>query len=170
MKLIFSLIFVTGLLAGMLFSTVLDSNKELGQVSSFSEVLPAVFATEPIPKESPANRVEQDKIFVYNDKVILEIQNAQWAQFTDTHSMEPTLNADSNAIELVPSSSAEIKVGDIVSYESEYAEGTFIHRVIEISSDENGWYAILKGDNNPYLDPGKIRFSQVRRVVIAIVY
>ena len=64
----------------------------------------------------------------------------------------------------------KIKVGDIVSYSSEYADGAIIHRVIGKNMDDNGVYFILKGDNNPSADPGKIRFSQIRRVVIAIVY
>jgi hypothetical protein len=33
-----------------------------------------------------------------------------------------------------------------------------------------GWYAIMKGDNLSYSDPGKIRFDQVQRVVIGILY
>ena len=64
----------------------------------------------------------------------------------------------------------EISVGDIVSYNSEYASGTIIHRVIEISEDEAGWFCRVKGDNNKDTDPGKIRFSQIQRIVVAIIY
>ena len=31
-------------------------------------------------------------------------------------------------------------------------------------------YFIMKGDNNPTSDPGKVRFSQMNRVLIAIIY
>lgn len=84
--------------------------------------------------------------------------------------MERVLNEHSNAIEVSPESESEIQVGDIISYSSEYAEGTIIHRVARIGSDDKGWYCIAKGDNNPSEDPGRIRFSQIERVVIAIIY
>ncbi|MCX6709821.1 MAG: hypothetical protein NTV63_02595 [Candidatus Woesearchaeota archaeon] len=125
---------------------------------------------EPITKQAPADRISESQIYVFNDKIIINLKNAEWASFTPTHSMEPVLNENSNAIEIVPVSEDEIKIGDIISYESEYAEGTIIHRVAKIGNDENGWYCIAKGDNNPSEDPGRIRFSQIRRVVVAIIY
>ena len=124
--------------------------------------------TDEVP--SPGDWVAENQIQVYSSQVILDVKNAEWATFTDTHSMEPVLSARSNAIEQVPTSPDQIKVGDIVSYDSEYADGTIIHRVIEKNSDSQGVYFTMKGDNNPFPDPGKIRFSQIRRVVIAIVY
>jgi Fe-S-cluster formation regulator IscX/YfhJ len=42
--------------------------------------------------------------------------------------------------------------------------------VIETGEDSNGWYAIFKGDNNPIRDPSKVRFSQIRRIVVAVIY
>ncbi|MEM0230670.1 MAG: signal peptidase I [Candidatus Woesearchaeota archaeon] len=119
---------------------------------------------------APPDRITEKQIYVFRDKVILDIPNAEWASFTPTHSMEPVLNENSNAIEVKPSSESEIQVGDIIAYRSEYAEGTIIHRVISIGSDEKGWFCIAKGDNNPNPDPGKIRFSQIESVVVAIIY
>jgi hypothetical protein len=121
-------------------------------------------------KASPSDWIKENQILVFNSQVILDLDNAEWATFTDTHSMEPVLSARSNAIEVRPKSTDDIQVGDIISYKSEYADGTIIHRVIEKSEDENGVYFILKGDNNPSPDPGKIRFEQIQRVVVAIVY
>ena len=64
---------------------------------------------------------------------------------------------------------SKIKIGDIVSYS--YVDGTtIIHRVAQIGNDENGWYAVAKGDNSSFADPDKVRFSQIKRVVVAIVY
>jgi uncharacterized protein (UPF0248 family) len=48
--------------------------------------------------------------------------------------------------------------------------GTIIHRVVKIGQDSEGWYAILKGDNLSQEDPEKVRFDQVQRVVVAIIY
>ncbi len=119
---------------------------------------------------SPSDWVKENQIGVYSSNIILDIKNAEWASFTDTHSMEPVLSSRANAIEIVPKTSDEVNVGDIVSYKSDYADGTIIHRVIEKSYDDKGVYFIMKGDNNPEADPGKIRFSQLQRVVVAVIY
>lgn len=119
---------------------------------------------------SPSDWVSESQIGVYSKNVILDIKNAEWATFTDTHSMEPVLSSRANAIEVVPKSVDEINVGDIVSYKSEYADGIIIHRVVSKGYDADGVYFIMKGDNNPTQDPGRVRFDQIQRVVVAIVY
>ena len=120
--------------------------------------------------DSPYDRIKESQIKVYKDKVVIEIEDAQWASFEDTNSMDPILDEGANAIQVIPKSYHDIHVGDIISYESEYAEGIFVHRVVKVGFDPDGWYCIAKGDNNPDLDPGKIRFSQIKKVVIAIIY
>jgi hypothetical protein len=121
-------------------------------------------------KPSPHNWIKQNEILVYDNEVILRVDNPEWAIFTDTKSMDPVIDSTSKAIEIVPQSKEEIHVGDIVAYESVYKDGVIAHRVIDISEDKDGWYATLKGDNNDYPDPGKIRFSQIKRIVVAIIY
>ena len=125
---------------------------------------------EPTEVSSPADRVKEDQILVSKERVVLNLQNAEWATFTDTNSMDPVLDAGANAIEVVPASEDELQVGDIAVYESEYADGLIIHRIVYRGEDEKGTYFIFKGDNNPASDPGRIRFSQVRKVVVAIIY
>ena len=83
--------------------------------------------------------------------------------------MDPVFDSESHLIQEVPLAASEINVGDIVSYESPLGF-SIVHRVIEIGNDEEGWYAILKGDNNPQPDPWKIRFDMVRRVTVMVVY
>jgi hypothetical protein len=126
----------------------------------------------PQPKEvaSPYDRIKEEQIHVYNDKVVIELNNAEWASFTNTNSMDPVLDEGANAIEVVPKSYNEIHAGDIVSYKSSYVEGTIIHRVKSVGYDPEGWYAIMQGDNNPTEDPEKVRFEQIRRIVVAIIY
>jgi len=116
------------------------------------------------------NRIKESQIKVYKDKVIIEIEDAQWASFEDTNSMDPIIDEGANAIQIVPKSYNDVHIGDIISYESEYADGIFIHRVVKVGFDPDGWYCIAKGDNNPEPDPGKIRFFQIKKVVIAIIY
>lgn len=119
---------------------------------------------------SPGNHILEDSIHVYKDKIVIDIENARWAKFLDSNSMDPIIDSGANSIELVPKSPEQLQVGDIVSYESKYAEGIFIHRIIEIGEDELGWYCRLKGDNLDNIDPGRIRFNQIHGVVVGILY
>ncbi len=123
--------------------------------------------TQEVP--SPQDRIKEQQIHVYQDKVVIEMENCQWAKFSDTNSMDPVFDSESNAIEIVPNDPKMIKEGDIASY-SLGSRGTIIHRVIETGYDEDGWYAIFKGDNNPKPDPDKVRWEQIRRLVVAIIY
>ncbi len=117
---------------------------------------------------SPSDWISEDQIKVYEDKVILELSGASWATFTDTNSMDPFLDQGSNAIEMKPESEDQIKVGDIISYH--YEDIIVIHRVIEIDIDEEGLFYRVKGDNNSFKDPNKVRFDDVTGVLVAIVY
>ncbi len=121
-------------------------------------------------RTSPADRISEEDIHVLDDKVIIEIMNPEWARFTGTKSMDPVFDDTANTIQIIPESLSEIYEGDIVSYDSEYSEGIVIHRVVHIGYDNEGWFARFKGDNNLILDPGKIRFEQIRRVTVGIIY
>jgi hypothetical protein len=148
---------------------IVESEKTLNDEANTS-IITRILGIENTKKSTPYDRIGEQNIHVSGDNVLINIKNAQWARFTDTHSMDPVLSASANAIEIVPKDYSEIHVGDIVSYKSEYADGNIIHRVIEIGFDDKGWYCIMKGDNNSGIDPGKIRFSQIQRVVVAIIY
>ena len=121
-------------------------------------------------RPSPANFFDTNQIRVYRDRVVLEQENILWAGFEDTKSMLPIINKDTNALQIAPNCPEDIKLGDIVSYRSDYADGIIIHRVIHIDEDEQGIYFVLKGDNNPTSDPGRIRCHQIDRKVVAIIY
>ena len=123
-----------------------------------------------LQSSTPLNRIREEDIEVYDDRIIIKVDKPQIARFTDTGSMEPTFGSEANAIEIVPQSPEEIHVGDIVSYYSEIADSTIIHRVIETGYDEKGWYAYFKGDNLLRRDPEKVRFPQIRRLVVMLVY
>lgn len=164
--------FIKIFIVGLIFALGFLSNNIYADINMQSP-----FSTEaPLPdgrtdqKASPSDWIKENQILVFNSQVILDLKNAEWATFTDTHSMEPVLSARANAIEVRPKGADEIQIGDIISYKSEYANGYIIHRVIEKGEDEQGTYFILKGDNNPSPDPGRIRFEQIQRVVVAIVY
>jgi hypothetical protein len=118
----------------------------------------------------PKDHVVEDGIHVYKKGIVLDIENSTWSKFTDTHSMEPVINKNSNGIEIEPNSENDISIGDIISYNSEYADGLIIHRVIAKGHDEKGGYFIVKGDNLKTPDPGKIRFDQIHGLLVAVVY
>jgi len=170
-----TLVFMLGFLTSNIYADVTTQAQNPSTVSSSSTAsslnTPNALGdnrTDEVP--SPSAWVTDTQIGVYSQRVIIDVQDPQWATFTDTHSMEPVISSRSYAIEVVPKSADQINVGDIVSYKSDYADGTIIHRVIQKSSDADGVYFILKGDNNPKQDPGKIRFDQIKRVVVAIIY
>ena len=117
---------------------------------------------------SPSDWIKEEQIKVFKDKVILDIPGATWARFTDTNSMDPFIDETSNAIELLPETPEQISVGDVISYQTSY--GVLIHRVIETGEDDNGFYYLVKGDNNTLRDPFKVRFDDVKGVVVAVVY
>ena len=120
--------------------------------------------------DSPYNRVNEDQVEIYNNKVIINIKNPEYARFTNTNSMDPLLDETANAIEIIPKSEEDIHPGDVVSYKSKVVNSVIIHRIIKISKDEKGTYYTLKGDNNNMPDPEKVRFNQIERVVVAIIY
>tara|TARA_Y100000310_G_scaffold313045_1_gene360959 strand:- start:1680 stop:2153 length:474 start_codon:yes stop_codon:yes gene_type:complete len=119
---------------------------------------------------SPSNWIKEEQIKVYSDRIVISLENAEWARFTDTNSMDPVIDSESNAIEIVPKNYSYLSSGDIISYSVDMIEGTIIHRIVEIGFDSLGWYAITKGDNLENVDPFKVRFEDVKRVVVAVVY
>lgn len=129
-----------------------------------------VIGVDVTDKYSPSDIVKQEDIQVYSDKIIINVDNPQWAMFTDTNSMDPVFDKGANALQIVPESEKKIDVGDIISFTTEYDDATIIHRVIETGYDNNGWYAITKGDNNPNVDQGKRRFKDVKKLLIGVIY
>jgi signal peptidase I len=116
----------------------------------------------------PKHRILKEQVKVNSNNAIIEVKDLVLARFTKSGSMLPTITADSLALEIIPNSSEEIQVGDVISYF--YNNKMIIHRVLEIGFDEDGWYAITKGDNVKTIDPEKVRFNMVQRVLVGILY
>lgn len=115
----------------------------------------------------PADRISQNDIEVYNDRIVIYMKNASLSDYASTKSMIPVIDSGANGIRIVPRNEDDIQVGDIVTYES--FNNLIVHRVVEIGNDSEGKYFIVKGDNNLISD-GKIRFSQIKYVTVAIIY
>jgi len=156
-------IFMLGWLSANLYNnlSITDAEKPLSIGSLF---------TGSVERYSPADHVKEKNIHVYSDKVVLDLAGATWSSFTDTNSMDPLIDAGANGIEIKPKSTDELKKGDIIAFRTPYASGIIIHRIAETGSDDNGWYAKTKGDNNPTVDPGKVRFKDITGVVVGVIY
>jgi signal peptidase I len=115
---------------------------------------------------SPSNWIDESQVNVYQDKVILNVENSRWIGFTNTNSMDPIFDVEANVIEIVPESLDDINVGDIISFK--VGTQTYIHRVIAKDYDDQGIYFITKGDNNPDTDPVIVR--EPIGVVVGIIY
>lgn len=145
----FILIFLVGFIAGQLWNGYSNHG-----VTGFVVGLPSDF-------------VDNRNIFVYPDKVVIEVEGAKLSSYDSTGSMLPTLGKGVNGISVVPESESDINVGDIVSFRQ--GDNLIVHRVIEKGVDEHGTYFITRGDNSPVND-GKIRFEDIERVLIGLVY
>ena len=151
--------FLIGILLGNFYSvSALEKPFEFIGLKSNSEI------------QMPKDRIKESQIKVFSDRIIIEINDPQWAKFANTNSMIPFLDEGANAIQISPESENDLQVGDIISYKSSYVEGIVIHRIKEIGSDSEGIYFIAKGDNNLSNDPEKIRFNQIERVLVGIIY
>lgn len=118
---------------------------------------------------SPHDRIKEDQIKVYKNLIIMHISDSELILVSDTNSMDPLIDNGSEVIQIKPEED-NIHIGDIVSYENKNLNKTFLHRIVSIGEDDNGKYYILKGDNADSADPGKVRFSQIRGVVVGIIY
>ena len=131
--------------------------------------LPAmVSGDEQEHRYAPGNHVRADQIRVYEDRVVLDVENTQWAMFEDTDSMLPFFDEYSHALQMRPERPDQVAPGDIITYRD--GDKTIIHRVVNRGIDKEGTYYEVKGDNNAQTDPLKLRFEDVETVVYGIIY
>ncbi|USN45594.1 MAG: signal peptidase I [Candidatus Woesearchaeota archaeon] len=133
-------------------------------------LLGAIISESRGPQEqfSPSDVLSEDQISVLEDRVVIHVDNPTWARFTDSNSMDPTLDIGTNAIQIIPNCPEDISVGDIITYNRN--NDHIIHRVIGKGEDNQGPYFIAKGDNNPTSDSGRIRCDEIERKTIALIY
>ncbi len=118
-------------------------------------------------KKAPFDFVKENQIEIYDDKIIINVNDASISRYAPTGSMKPLLDENSNGIRVVPKSEKDIHVGDIITFEKD--RDLIVHRVIEKAEDSQGVYFITKGDNNSVSD-GKIRFKDIKYVTIGIIW
>jgi signal peptidase len=116
---------------------------------------------------SPRDWISSRDIEVYDNKIVINVENPSISSYASTGSMRPVLDAGHNGIRIIPSSAENIKQGDIISFQK--GNDLIIHRVMEKGKDENGIWFITKGDNNLQSD-GKVYFKDVKYVTIGVLY
>ncbi len=119
-------------------------------------------------RASPQDWISQDQIQVLSDRVIIHIDDPRWATFAPTRSMDPVLDQGAYGIQIIPQHPEQLAVGDIITYDLNGRK--IIHRIVEIGVDGQGYYFRTKGDNNPEPDPYLVRWNQVERVLVAVIY
>jgi len=117
--------------------------------------------------EAPGNWISEEDIHIYENAIVIDIEDASLSRYAPTGSMKPLLDKDSNGIRVVPENPDQVVVGDIITFEDQ--GDLIVHRVIEKGTDQEGTYFITKGDNNNITD-GKVRFENIRYVTIAIIW
>ena len=120
--------------------------------------------------KSPGDWISESDVKLMDNYVVIKAENTRWARFADTNSMDPVIDENSNSIEFKPASHDELQIGDIISFKSDMINGNVIHRIVDTGEDEEGWFAVTKGDNNRNVDPYKVRFEHIKGVVIAVLY
>lgn len=132
--------------------------------------LKSIFSLESPELKSPPDRIPEERIHVFDDKVIIDLSGATWASYADSNSMDPLLDSGHNGIEVKPNCPTGIKVGDVLSFKADFTSGIIVHRVVGTGYDGEGWFALTKGDNAPNIDPGKRRCEDIHGVLVAVVY
>ncbi|MBR9706284.1 signal peptidase I [Candidatus Pacearchaeota archaeon] len=118
-------------------------------------------------KDVPSDFITEDDIIIYDDKIVIKIDDASIGRYAPTGSMKPLLDQNSNGIRIIPKSEKDIHIGDIITFEDKGS--LIIHRVIDKGTDSKGTYFITKGDNNEIAD-GRVRFKDIRYVTIGILW
>lgn len=119
---------------------------------------------------------DKKEIIFYVLLVIVVLMAAQHLNVVVSGSMEPVfyrgdivLVEKTNFLGLHEFQPEDIKVGDIVVYNSVwYKGGPVIHRVVNISEINGSTYYMIKGDNNNATDPYWVTPDQIQERVLTI--
>ncbi len=151
------IIFILGFYSSIVFSLFYKENAQIPYIST-------------IEKISPYDHIKNNQIQLYKDKIVIKVDNPTLTSYADTNSMDPLLDDSANGLEIIPKNEDDVHIGDIVAYESTLVDGLIVHRVISVNNDEKGLYYTLKGDNSSSPDPEKVRFAQIKYLLIGIIY
>lgn len=136
--------------------------------SMFNEVEKRTAFGGSVDRDNPSDFITSNEIHLYNDKLVIEKEGLKYASVEDTKSMEPLLSSNSHTIEAIPEQE-KINVGDIISFYDASTGKTIVHAIVEIGTDDSGWYAKTKGYNAELIDDWKVRFTDIKGVVVGVL-
>lgn len=136
----------------------------------YSENVENPFMVSPRELTSPSDIIKEGQIEIFKDKIVIYISNASWSKYADTKSMDPLLDKGANGLQIVPDSTGDINIGDVITYDPEWTNKLIVHRVVYVGEDDSGWYCVTKGDNSTRTDPGKVRFDDVSFLLVGVLY
>ncbi len=70
----------------------------------------------------PFDRVDQSRIHVFPDRVVIDVEDVTWVEYVDGDSMEPVLGMEANGLEVIPEPERDVHFGDIVAYEPVWSD------------------------------------------------
>ena len=149
-----AILFVIGILVGVLLLLIVGLTNK-GSLSTGNTIL-----------NTQSNWLTEDDIQLKDNQLIININNSQILTYSDTRSMQPYVNQNSMSIILKPEYGS-LKVGDVIIFQK---NGKLItHRIVGLGTDNSGVFYLTQGDNNEVSD-GKIRFEDIKGVVVGVLY
>ena len=122
----------------------------------------------------PSHKINAENIIINPNYVIINEKNLCKVEILkiNSGSMLPTITQDSIVLCKIPKQE-ELVVGDIVYYEKDGCVTNYnkvLHRIIKTNNDEKGIYYITKGDANIQSDLCKLRFNDIKAVIVGVIY
>jgi len=145
---------------------VRNVSQELSEVTAERNAY--ILREDNITLAGPQKRVDISDVVISEDAAMINIEELTPGIIAPSGSMFPLLQKDTIVLEKAPEDFNELLPGDIIIFT--YKDTRIIHRIVSVGWDEEGWYANTKGDNNPLADPFKVRFADVKGVVVGIIY
>ena len=87
----------------------------------------------------------------------------------NTNSMEPLLDVGHTILLGTYETSDNVDVGDIIIY-THKTRGNIIHSVIEIGTDDVGWYCVAQGLNLNEPDIPEVRWEQITNCCVGVLW
>jgi len=129
-------------------------------------------STEPsgLERLSPTGIFPQSSVVRYADRVAIKEPNLVLLQnIADTNSMDPVFDTGHTLIAKKEGFHDELKPGDIVVYHA--SSGKYVvHRIIKITTDEQGRVYTLEGDNNNRPDPDRVKDINIKYLIVGVAY
>ncbi len=115
-----------------------------------------------------SDRITEEQVLVSKTRVIIDVDDVEKWYVLDTNSMLPVIDEGSTLLTTAPDITNNIFIGDIILFDN--GTDIIVHRIVNITNDEQGLYYTTKGDNNCVVDPWKVRFQDIEAIIIGIIY